>query len=441
MKCPSALFAALRHTISLTFAFERVKANQGRAGSDGVSIQQFEQNLNQELKRIGRELETMTYHPWPLLELQVEETIFAGAASRPGGRGGVLKKKRRALRIPAVRDRVAQAAVLQIIEPWIDEQLESISFGYRHGRGVADAVEEVRKWHVRGYQYLVDADIDAFFDHVDHGRVLAKFRHAIEVPLRVALIRALEKSFDSITNSLSQSPPKNKNVLVAPAFSEAGGSCAISMEDRESNPSSRTSPPSDLSETARADSLSGDSSTSSDKSRRLENTPALPKHITISDVQFDQVLEGILRELTGLITQWVQAEVWDGRQISWLKRGLPQGSVVSPLLANLFLDELDETLLGHDLKLVRYADDFVILCKSPHQAEQALNLTRQKLAELHLGLNASKTSIRTFDDSFKFLGVFFWKDLTMLPFEKRIRERRVLSLPPPLPPELTKRYR
>lgn len=359
-----------------TEAWRRVKENHGRAGVDGMSVEQFEARLDDKLTRLWRDLEAMTYHPWPLLELNVEESIYAGAAGRPGGKGELLKRKQRFLRIPTVRDRVAQAALLQIVGPWIEEQLEACSFGYRQGRGVRDAVEEVRKWHVRGFQHLVDADIDGFFDNVDHGRVLDRFRRAIEVPLRVALLKRLNGE---------QTIPGNRPVRPSP-------------------------------------------------------NPARQRRIEAGDDDFEKTVGRIGSELTGWITMWVQAEVWDGEKITWLKRGLPQGSVISPVLANLFLDELDEALLAQNLKLVRYADDFVILCKTPRQAEQALRLTEQKLAQLHLGLNRSKTSIRKFDDSFKFLGVFFWKDLTMLPFEKRIRERRVLSLPPPLPAKLAKRY-
>jgi retron-type reverse transcriptase len=356
-------------------AWKRVRENHGRPGADGISIEQFEAKVDHEITCLREELRTTVYHPWPLLELRVEETVFNGAPRRPGGKGEVLKRKQRLLRIPAVRDRVMQAAVMQRVEPWIDEQLEACSFAYRHGRGVQDAVEEVRKWHVRGYQYLVDADIESFFDNVDHGRVLNKFSRAVEVPLRVELLKSLAAQ-KKIAGA------KQSHDLVRNLEDAVGGS-------RES---------------------------------------------------FQQLVQNELRRLAGLITQWVQAEVWDGRQITWLKRGLPQGSVISPMLANLFLDELDEALLGHDLKLVRYSDDFVILCRTPKQAENALLLTEQKLAEMHLGLNPRKTTIRKFENSFKFLGVFFWKDLTMLPFEKRIRERRVLSLPPPLPPELAARY-
>jgi retron-type reverse transcriptase len=360
-----------------TEAWCHVKENHGRAGADGVSIEQFEAQLDEKLTRLCKELEAMTYHPWPLLELKVEESIFAGAPGRPGGKGELLKRKQRFLRIPTVGDRVAQGAVLQIVGPWIEEQLEACSFGYRHGRGVQDAVEEVRKWHVRGFRHLVDADIDGFFDNVDHGRVLNKFRSAIEIPLRVALLKRLKDEPTIPGNSRKRPSPDHT------------------------------------------------------RQRRIKD----------GGDDLEKTIRRIVSDLTGWTTMWVQAEVWDGKKITWLKRGLPQGSVISPFLANLFLDELDEALLAQDLKLVRYADDFVILCKTPQQAEQALRLTEQKLAQLHLGLNPSKTLIRKFDDSFKFLGVFFWKDLTMLPFEKRIRERRVLSLPPPLPRELAKQYR
>jgi len=70
---------------------------------------------------------------------------------------------------------------------------------------------------------------------------------------------------------------------------------------------------------------------------------------------------------------WVKAEVWDGKRVYRMTKGIPQGSVISPILANLFLDEFDEALLKKGYKLVRYADDFVILCKTEPEAERAWN--------------------------------------------------------------------
>jgi CRISPR-associated protein Cas1 len=81
------------------------------------------------------------------------------------------------------------------------------------------------------------------------------------------------------------------------------------------------------------------------------------------------------------------------------------------MLANLYLDQLDEVLLDKKYKIIRYADDFVILCKSEKQAEQALQLTEDVLDQLQLCFNQSKTGITHFNRGFRFLGVDFIRSL------------------------------
>ena len=89
------------------------------------------------------------------------------------------------------------------------------------------------------------------------------------------------------------------------------------------------------------------------------------------------------------------------------------GSPISPLLANLYLDHLDEALLGDDLRLVRFSDDFVILCKHEEHAARALDLTEEVLGALRLRLNREKTRIIDFERGFRFLGVEFVRSLVL----------------------------
>jgi RNA-directed DNA polymerase len=114
----------------------------------------------------------------------------------------------------------------------------------------------------------------------------------------------------------------------------------------------------------------------------------------------------------------------------------PQGSVVSPALANLFLDELDETLMSFGMKIVRFADDFLILAKSEEKAEEAIEITDMLLDDMKIDLNPLKTKIVHFDKGFKFLGAIFLGDGIFQPFpQKRGNEHP----PPKLPPALTLR--
>ena len=206
------MFAEILKPEILESAWRRVRENQGCAGVDGERLEDFESGLAFELKFLGQELARGTYRPLPLLRILVEKR----------------EREARALCVPTVRDRVAQAAVLAVIEPILEAQFEECSFAYRKGRSVRQAVYRIKELRDQGYQWVVDSDIDGFFDSVDHELLRLKIEHYI--------------------------------------FSKG------------------------------------------------------------------------IRDLLEL---WVRAEVWDGEAVTRLSRGIPQGSVVSPILANLFLDDLD----------------------------------------------------------------------------------------------------
>lgn len=113
-----------------------------------------------------------------------------------------------------------------------------------------------------------------------------------------------------------------------------------------------------------------------------------------------------------LIELWLAATVQPDHQPPYLlEKGVPQGSPISPILSNLYLDDFDETIMGDHLCLVRFADDFLILCKDRSEAEHALELTESVIDGLRLKLNTEKTRITTFDQGFRFLGVDFIRNL------------------------------
>ena len=141
---------------------------------------------------------------------------------------------------------------------------------------------------------------------------------------------------------------------------------------------------------------------------------------------------GLDDRLLGLLARWVEAEVYDGTSLRRLANGIPQGAVVSPMLANLFLDKLDEALTGLGLRAVRYADDFLVLCRDRGAAEEALELTDLVLEEMGLDLNREKTRVASFDGGFKFLGAIFAGDTIYQLFDRPKREHPPPQLPPPL---------
>lgn len=129
------------------------------------------------------------------------------------------------------------------------------------------------------------------------------------------------------------------------------------------------------------------------------------------NIPHDKLMARFLRSVTEsslseLVALWLETGSANGR-------GLPQGSPLSPVLANLYLDDLDEALSAKGLRLVRFADDFVVLSKDRHGAEQALSRAEKLLADNGLMLNHEKTRIRSFDNSLRFLGHLFVRSWLM----------------------------
>jgi CRISPR-associated protein Cas1 len=273
---------------NLYAAWDRVAENKGCAGADRQSIEDFELDLSQNLAKLCQEVLDGIYRPIPLLRVLV-----------PKGAGGS-----RLLSIPSVRDRVLQTAVALVITPVFEAEFEDCSFAYRKGRSVDQAVRRVIQLREQGFCWLVDCDIQAFFDEIDHSILIEEVIKIVQDP-------------------------------------------------------------------------------------------------------------GILK----LIRLWLDTEVVDGNDRIKIEKGVPQGSPISPLLSNLYLDHLDEALLDNNLRMVRFADDFLVLCKSRDRARDALELTEEVLGGLRLRINADKTRIVDFNSGFRFLGVQFIRSLAFRPYD------------------------
>jgi CRISP-associated protein Cas1 len=144
--------------------------------------------------------------------------------------------------------------------------------------------------------------------------------------------------------------------------------------------------------------------------------------------------------IESLLRLWVKAHVWDGVKVTPLRAGVPQGSPISPLLANFYLEDFDRELEKSGRKLIRYADDFVILARTTDEAQQALLQTETLLAAAHLSLNEQKTHIADFEHGFRFLGALFLGDSIWIPWKHEKRQGRILFMARPLPPDLRARY-
>jgi group II intron reverse transcriptase/maturase len=141
---------------------------------------------------------------------------------------------------------------------------------------------------------------------------------------------------------------------------------------------------------------------------------------------FDEIPHGLLMEkvreritdgrVLTLIRSWLTAGVMEDDQFHETEVGSPQGGVISPLLANIYLNHFDWKMKEQGFAVVRYADDAVILCKTKEKAEEAYVAAKTILEEeLQLRMHPEKTKVVHFDEGFRFLGFDFWKDYLILP--------------------------
>ena len=270
--------AALR---TLQAAWKRVQANAGSHGADGMSVRSFAANAERYLAELGQALRDGSYRPEPVRRVEI-----------PKSSGG-----KRPLGIPTVKDRVVQAALKLVIEPIFEHEFDAASWGFRPRRGAKDALREVDGMLNEGQVWVVDADLQSYFDSIDHQRLLALVK------------------------------------------------------------------------------------------RRISDGRIL-----------------------GLIERFLHQEVLHELQ-RWIPTsGTPQGAVISPLLANVYLHELDVRMRAGGWRLVRYADDFVVLCNTQEQAQAALEAIRSWTAEVGLTLHPDKTHVGNCmlaGQGFDFLGYRF----------------------------------
>lgn len=155
-------------------ALARIKANKGSAGMDGMTVQQLPEYLKQHWPTIRGQLWSGTYEPQPVKRVEI-----------PKPDGGIRK-----LGIPTVLDRFIQQAVMQVLQSRWDRTFSKHSFGFRPGRSAHQAVEQAQKYIAEGYRWVVDLDLEKFFDRVNHDRLIAKIAERVGDKRMLKLIRA-----------------------------------------------------------------------------------------------------------------------------------------------------------------------------------------------------------------------------------------------------------
>jgi RNA-directed DNA polymerase len=267
---------------NLRAAFMKVKANAGAAGVDRQTIEMFESHLEANLEKLSQELGDGNYRPQPVRRKWIP---------KPGKPG-----EKRPLGIPTVRDRVAQAAVRNVIEPIYEKDFAAHSYGFRPGKGCKQALRRVSELLEQGYTWVVDADLKSYFDTIPHQELMERVRQ--------------------------------------------------------------------------------------------------------------KVSDG---RVLGLIQAYLQQPIMDELEQWTPEGGTPQGAVLSPLLSNIYLDPLDHRMAGEGHEMVRYADDFVIVCRSEQEALRALAKVQQWVQTVGLKLHPEKTRIAAAsgEEGFEFLGYHF----------------------------------
>ena len=248
-------------------AYRRVQANHGAAGVDGESLEDFERKLEGNLYKIWNRLSSGSYFPPPVRKVEI-----------PKRSGGM-----RPLGIPTVSDRIAQTVVKTRLEPVLEPHFHADSYAYRQKKSALDAVGQARRrcWK---YDWVIDVDIQGFFDSIDHELLMKAVERHVKEPWIILYI-----------------------------------------------------------------------------------------------------------------TRWLKAPVEDASgQVHARTCGTPQGGVISPLLANLFLHYVFDKwmeIYHRSIPFERYADDIIVHCRSREEAEQLLAAIDARMTECHLKLHPEKTKI------------------------------------------------
>jgi len=261
-------------------AYQKVKRNKGAGGVDQMEMDELLEHLKTHREEILTSLLKGSYKPYPVKRVEI-----------PKENG-----KTRKLGIPTLRDRVVQQAILQVLSPIYEKQFVETSYGFRPNRGCHDALKKCQEYANQGYWYVIDIDLEKFFDTVNQSMLMEILSRLI----------------------------KDNRVL-------------------------------------------------------------------------------------SLIQKFLNAGIMDRGMFIRSDVGVAQGGPISPLLANIMLNELDQRLEEWGYRFVRYADDLMIFTKSKRAGQRQFQRVSKFIeGKLKLKINKEKTSITRLNQ-IKYLGYGFYR--------------------------------
>jgi len=175
---PAIVMEEVASDVNLRAAFKKVEQNKGAPGVDGKSVADVKQRLPEILKQISKSLIAGTYQPGDVRRVWIPK---AGGGKRPLG-------------IPNVIDRLVQQALLQVMQPNFDPTFDDSSHGFRPGRSCHTAIAQATAHIKEGFDWVVDIDLERFFDTVNHQRLQSKLEQKIEDKRIIRLIKLMLKA-------------------------------------------------------------------------------------------------------------------------------------------------------------------------------------------------------------------------------------------------------
>ena len=168
------LMSAVLERGNMMRAYERVLRNKGAAGVDGMTVGDLKAHLKAQWPEIREQLRDGRYCPLAVRKVEIP---------KPGG-------GKRMLGIPTVQDRLIQQALHQVLSPVFEETFSNHSYGFRPGRSAAQAVQQARSYIEEGRRWVVDADLEKFFDRVNHDILMSRVARQVKDKRILKLIRS-----------------------------------------------------------------------------------------------------------------------------------------------------------------------------------------------------------------------------------------------------------